>query len=515
MNSRIDLVQHLGASQELNLNLAPQLLQWLRILQLPATELSAIVSHELETNPALEADFDTAQPESADDSSIDTEASADPLDEPTHDREALDDRLQSLADIEEDWRDGSTGLSADVSAVESEEQGHRHLMDSIRTRTSLQEHLLKQLAYQGFCTEDRLLAEWIIGSIDTRGYLTASDAELAAMTGVAAEKVGSVVSHIQRFDPLGVGARTLQECLLLQMQHLNGSHETAKRIVRDFLIPAAQKNYALIARELNVDEERARSAVEYLASLNPSPGSAFEGDPVPCVIPDVVVTRRNGSYEVELTDDHIPRLRISGSCRLLLKQKSLSGGDLSYLRNKIRQATFLIDGIDQRKETLLKVAQQIVRIQSEYFDRFDGELQPLTMGRIARVIGVHETTVGRAVADKYMRTPRGVFEMRHFFRKGYRCRDGSGLTPESLKELITAMFDAEAPSAPLADLQVVRMLKKDRGLHMARRTVAKYREELGIPSSKERIRSAYGQAAGGRRKACVPQFSLSVERKTA
>jgi RNA polymerase sigma-54 factor len=494
LGMRLDLLQQAGVRQELALNLAPQLLQWLHILQLPTEQLSAMVQHEVETNPALELDGERE----ADELPVPDEDAGSEPDESLREAEAVEERLQALAEID-DWQADSRLEPRDASAEADDGEWHRYVMDSIRGRTSLHDHLLAQLACAGLAPGERGYAELVIGSLDERGYLTVELAELASLARTGDGEMARALGQVQALDPPGVAARDLRECLLLQLQHLNGSHELARRVVRDYLMAAAQKSFALIGRELGVGEEEVRSAIGLIAALNPAPGLAFDTRPTEYVSPDVVVTLRHGVYEVELVDEYVPRLRISASCRRLLAERALAGSDLAFVRRKMRQAAFLIQGIAERQSTLRKVAQQIVRIQREYLDGPPGELQPLTMAKVGRLIGVHETTVGRAAANKYMQTPRGLFEMKHFFRKGYGCRDGSGLTPEALKAVIGCLFRAEEPGRPLTDLDVVQRLAAERGLQMARRTVAKYREELNIPSSKERVRrlpAATFQAAG-------------------
>jgi len=490
MNLNLNLAQQPGVSQDLSLNMAPQLLQWLHILQLPVQDLRTMVHHELETNPALEVDYDPRDEAASASDWGDNEAGGEDVSrDPALDRVDLDDRIRVLAEIDDEWRDERRSMERDASAMESLKEWQQYVMDSIHGDASLREHLMRQIGCDGFAGNDRAIAELIVGSLDSRGYLTVTVDELAIMGGVTAGHAEEILGQVQKLDPYGVAARDLRECLLLQMQDLNGNHEVAKRIVREYLIPASQGNVSLIARELGVSEEEVAWALEFLSTLTPAPGEDFSGENAPYVSPDVIVTRRNGDYEIELADDHIPRLGISPDCRRLLDQKAMAGTDLSYLRRKIRQAAFLIQGIGERQQTLRKVAEQIVRVQREFLDSADGQMRPLTMVKVGRLLGVHETTVGRAVANKYVKTPRGVFEMKHFFRKGYRCRDGSGLTPELLKEELQGMFAAEDPANPLTDLQIVERLQKERGLRIARRTITKYRKELDIPSSKVRQRS--------------------------
>lgn len=491
MNLDMRLDQGQALSQQLNL--APQLLNWLRLLQCPTTELSAMVAHELESNPAIEADDEPG----------DTPTDSEPVEEPdwatepdssdaspTNEQEdaILDAKIEFLSEVENEWKyDSQHGTEGGSREEQSEKM--QFIMDSIVAGNSLQEHLLKQLSTFHFSQADQILAEFIIGSLDERGYLVTPLVELAELTGEQPKRLEQVLTHVQTLDPAGVGARDLRECLLLQLNPSLPNQALAYRLVKDHLEDLAEKNHEAIAATLHVGSEDLAEAAELVVTLDPQPGMAFSGKAVEYITPDLTVSPSNGSFVIELNDEHVPRLRISASCRSLLAQKTLSAEDRAYVRNKLRTASFLIQGISQRQETLKKVTREIVRVQREFFAREDGELKPLTMAKVASVIGVHETTVSRALASKYIDTPRGVFEMKHFFRSGYLCSDGSAMTPEAVKAMISDMIAGETEMMPLTDLEIVNSLK-EKGLHLARRTIAKYRDEIGIPASKERKKSA-------------------------
>jgi RNA polymerase sigma-54 factor len=292
-----------------------------------------------------------------------------------------------------------------------------------------------------------------------------------------------------------VAARDLRECLLLQLNEDRPGQALAIRLLRDHADVLTSSNPEAMARAAGCTEAEVREALNTLRGLQPEPGHTFSTTPTPYISPDVIVRRVNGQYVVELVDEQLPRLRLSNSCRRLLEDRKLGTEDLTYLRRKMRSATFLIQGIGQRQETLRKVAREIVRVQERFFDDPRNELLPLTMASIAARLGVHETTVSRALANKHIETPRGIFEMRHFFRAGYACDDGSAVTPERVKEFLAGMMDRENPVVPLTDLQMARLLR-NKGLKVARRTIAKYREEIEYPSSKERVRRRPKKAAG-------------------
>ncbi len=487
MSMEIGLYQGPTISQQLNL--APQLLQWLRLLQAPTTELSAMIQHEMETNPTLEAEDPILENESPkdDDGFADDAQSAAEAAEEAATENPLDEKLQFLSEIDSDWRSdySQTGAARKSSNSEDQEK-YQFIMDNIVASESLHDHLANQLTACNISKEEIRLAELVIGSLDGRGYLGVPLAELADLANVDVEQMEKALKQVQTLDPAGIGARDLRECLLLQLQPNRAEHQLAIRMLEECPELLSGVQFHEIARALNITEAEIASAVQVLAGLQAEPGRAFTAEQPQYVSPDVLLEKIDGEYVIELNDEQIPHLRISSSCRQLLKQKGLSSEDLSYLRRKMRSATFLIQGIGQRQETLKKVAREIVRVQRDFFDRAEGELVPLTMAGVAKIIGVHETTVSRALANKYIRTPRGLYELKYFFRSGYACADGSALTPDSVKEMIAGYVDHEDPSTPLTDLQMVQMLRL-KGLQVARRTIAKYREELGIDSSKQRI----------------------------
>jgi RNA polymerase sigma-54 factor len=477
----IGVFQSQGLSQQLNL--APQLLQWLRLLQVPTTELSSMVQHELETNPALELDETPVKPESdkSDDEGLEVQ------EDMTLDRSELEAKLEVLAGLDADWRADASKTASSSGSIQDEQERHQFVLDSAVADLSLQDHLLRQLPACGFSEAEHTLAELIIGSLDQRGYLVTSLPELAELSGVSLVVAERILGQVQDLEPAGIAARDLRECLMLQLKADHTEDSLPMILVRDHMEMLGEKRPAELAVLLKVSEQEISQALISIRALNPTPGNLFSRKPVQYVQADATISKDAGQYVVELNDECIPHLRLSADCRRLLEQKGLSSEDLAYIRRKIRNATFLIQGLGQRQETLRRVIQEVVRVQSDFFDRPEGELYPLTMVKVAGVLGVHETTVSRAIANKYVQTPRGLFELKHFFRAGYQCSDGSAVTPDGVKDMIAALIDEEDPSCPLTDLQIVGLLQK-KGLRLARRTVAKYRDELNIAASKDRIR---------------------------
>ncbi|MBI3985491.1 MAG: RNA polymerase factor sigma-54 [Lentisphaerae bacterium] len=479
MNFETKLTTEFGLGQQLNL--APQLLQWLKLLQLPTADLCTLVRQEMETNPSLEdEDSDGGDETDADAEPViaETDFAAEPT---SFDDKDIGEKFEMLGEWDNDWQKES-GPSSQPASSDDEEK-RQFMMDSISARTTLVEHLLGQLTVSTMAQEDRPLAELLIGSLDERGYLATPPAELAAAAGIPVEKLEAVLSVVQTFTPAGIGARDLRECLLLQIPDAKSLDAT---VVRDYLEALGRGQTAEIADVIGVTEEELLEARDRIVQMNPAPGRNFTDEQTRYITPDVILRKADGDYVVELNEPHLPRLRISAHCRRMLESNTLSAEDIAYLRKKIRAASFLIQGIRQRQETMKKVTREILFHQREFFETTAGALMPLTMARVAQTIGVHETTVSRAVSNKFIETPRGVFEMKFFFQAGYQCDDGSALIPAAVKELITNLINNENPGRPLTDLQLVDELKK-KGLHIARRTMAKYREELGIPSSKERL----------------------------
>jgi RNA polymerase sigma-54 factor len=478
-NLNVGFRSEVNVGQELRL--APQLLQWLNILQASSTDLTAMIQSELDSNPALEVDGPL--PESmASGSTTEADAPAEPKQEFEGER---DERWEHLAELDGEWREDAAGRMN--AGNDNDEQEYRdHLNESITRQTSLQEHLEAQLRLVDEPALDSELCGLLIGSLDERGYLTSSLTELAAIAGASEGRLEQALVVVQGMDPAGVGARDLRECLLLQLRAAKGS-DLVQTLVSEHLQAVARRQYRDLAALLVVREEEVREAVATIQALNPAPGARFARHTAEYVAPDAVVSRNGNGYVVDLTDQRIPRLRLSVSVRRLLEQENLGREELAYIRSKIRAATFLIQGISQRQDTLKKTVEQIVHFQGDFFGQSAGQLNALTMANVAHLVGVHETTISRAIANKYLKTPRGIFPMRHFFQAGFRCADGSRMTTQKVQDLLVAIIKAEDPCTPIMDRDIVLAMGKH-GLRVARRTVAKYREDLGIPASKDRQR---------------------------
>jgi len=468
------------------LSLAPQLLNWLQLLQAPTMELSAMIQHELEINPVLEIDRSATDPLDECPVNQPTETENDLRNNDTEfDDNNLNQRLETLAEIDQDWRDDyaqNRAASNNHSAEDNEK--HQFVLDSLVHNESLFSYLQKQLGQFDLTKEEMTLMTHLIGSLNDRGYLSASLVDLAEEVGATTQQMQHILKNVQRLNPAGIGARDLRECLMLQIEN---KETVAYRLLDECFDLLPERKLDEAADRLMIERSEIYQALTVIQALDPEPGLSVASAPTPYVEPDVFITQKEGAFCASTNDESTPRLRISPSCRMLLERGNLSADDLAYIRQKIRSGQFLIRGIHQRKETLLRVTNEILRVQRSFFHENDGEMVPLTMNKVAAIIGVHETTVSRAIANKYVSTPRGLISMKTFFKSGYRCADGSSWTPEKVKEVIDHLVMSEKPETPLTDLHISSELK-EKGLKVARRTIAKYREELGIPSSKERAK---------------------------
>jgi RNA polymerase sigma-54 factor len=477
MSANVRLYNEANLSQQLNL--APQLLNWLKVLQMPALELSQMVRTELNMNPALEV----AEPEGSDwDEDFGRERSSGEA-ETEFGESVVGERLESLAEIDSEWREADEPKLANSSYLQEK---HDFMMDHLVKGVSLTDELEQAIRLSDMDDEMSIRASTLVGYIDERGYLGVTLAELEESYGLSQQVWLEVLEQFQAVVPAGIGARSLQECMVLQLRAMGEDTALAERIVMHELELLVEEGVEAVATKTGLSLEAVEQAMNQMRMTDPEPGRMYQVRHVEEVNADLEIRLEQGGLRVELCDPYMPSLRLSGFCKRLLEQRQGSKDDLDYIRRKLRDATFLIQGISQRQETMLKVAGQIMRVQRDYLMTKDGELQPLTMNKVAAIIGVHETTVSRAIANKYVRTPRGMVEMRAFFKVGYRCADGSALTPERVKERMLVMIRDEVATSPLTDQQLADSFKKQ-GLKVARRTIAKYREELEIPSSKERL----------------------------
>ena len=358
-------------------------------------------------------------------------------------------------------------------------------MDSAAPPESLQEHLLRQLALTDLSETDRQAAELLIGHINEDGYLTVILEDLARSAGLEPDHLTAVLWVVREFDPLGVGSRDLTECLLYQIERDGRLASPAATIVRDYLDQLAAHQYAAIAKALKVSLDTVQQEAQYIATLEPRPGRRFSAETADYVVPEVFVQKVDNRYVVTLNEEHLPHIRISKQYRALMESSTTTPEVKQYIMEKIRSSAWVIKSIHQRQQTIRSIASEIVRVQAPFMEHGVKSLQPLTMSAVAQVLSIHETTVSRAVAGKYMQTPQGVYEMKYFFTPGYKTAGGESVSNKTIKDRIQQLVAAEDSSAPLSDQAIAQLLKAE-GVTVARRTVAKYREELRILPSHQR-----------------------------
>jgi RNA polymerase sigma-54 factor len=395
--------------------------------------------------------------------------------------------FQMLEKIGQDWRDHMSDTGGVRQTTSEEEERRQHFYDSLTTEVSLQQHLMEQ-AEMADCTPPVLEAlRYLIGSLDDRGYLTATVSDIALMANLPLPTVQEAAKLLKTFDPPGIGAENLGDCLLIQLNHQGRGKSVAARIVRDHFELLVRRRIPDLSRKMGLSPEVIQEAIEIIGTLDPAPGRRFAEDANRVVVPDVTVEKENGEWQVTLNQDYIPRLRLSSTYKDLIAKGRLSKQESDYLREKLRSGKFIINAIEQRQRTIERITREILKHQAEFFEEGVAKLKPLTMTQIADIIGVHETTVSRALANKYIKTPHGVFEMKFFFTSGYQSQAGEAVANTSVKEMIADIIAAEDPGQPRSDQEIVALLQ-EKGLKIARRTVAKYREELGLLPSNLRRR---------------------------
>ncbi|HAK06671.1 MAG TPA: RNA polymerase sigma-54 factor [Spartobacteria bacterium] len=467
--------QGMHQSQNLSLQqvLAPQLQQSLLILQAPLLELRNLVQQEMETNPVLEELPD--EPNS--DERNDAETASD---------EKFKEEFDKLAKLDDEWRDYMAQSGSYTGRSQEADDKRQFFFDSIATQETLQQHLMGQLNQTVLNTNDRKTAELIIGNIDDNGFLQTTPEEMALNTGIPKEDFENMLTLIQSFYPPGVGARDLRECLLIQLKREGKQSSLEYKIISEHMPDLGKRRFPEIARRMGISVEQVQKCANNIAQLDPRPGQVFAASPQNYVLPDVTVEKVNGDYQVILNGEQIPHLRISNTYKDIMAQDGNGNEVKDYIRDKIRSGKFLIKSIHQRQQTISNIAHQIVKRQRDFFEHGSAHLKPMTMVQIADVVGVHETTVSRAISGKYISTPQGVFEMKYFFTPGYQTATGESMSNTSVKGAILDLVKNEDGNSPLSDKEIVEILSQ-RGIPIARRTVAKYRTELNIlPSNMRR-----------------------------
>jgi RNA polymerase sigma-54 factor len=404
------------------------------------------------------------------------------------------DKIRGAIDFEpEAWAEDDSW--ADERRAEGGEYGYnqekRDFLEASVTRdATLWEHLEWQLSLAALPEEDRNLVRVLIGYVDENGYLSTPVTDIAQRLNLPVSRVEKILRILQTFEPTGVGARDLRECMLLQLEAKKGeAARMAHEVVLHHFVEIEKRRFQPLQKVLGCSNERFKEALDLLFSIEPKPGRSFGGEKVQPVVPDVAVEAVEGDYAVVLNDEGIPQLRISPYYRRLLKDKNaFNKAELkAYLEQKIHGAIWLIKNIEQRRKTIYRVTEAIFKIQRDFLDKGIAFLKPLTLKQVAEIVGMHESTISRVTSHKYVQTPRGLFELKFFFSSGLESDSGLDVSSLSVKNVIKELVGQESSDKPLSDQKIMKMLKES-GVLIARRTIAKYREEMKIPSASRRRR---------------------------
>jgi RNA polymerase sigma-54 factor len=456
--------------------LTPSLQQAIKLLPMSTLELSDLLNQEVVENPMLEeVQSDEQQP--PDGVTSDKTETGEDAASPKSDNWDDGDYAYFFGDyLDDGYRPRTQQEVKELPPIEN----------TLSTTASLADHLRWQLSLQSENDPTRDIGDAIIGNLDDDGYLVASVDEIAAMGGWPAEQVEAELRMVQAFDPIGVAARDLQECLWLQLRHLGQEETPAGKIVTDYLRLLQNHQVPEIAKKLGMTIDDLKPHIELIRHLDPKPGSRYNRNASPYVIPDVYVVKIEDQYVAMLNEEGLPQLRISPVYRRLLDKNAENSAETrAYVKDKFRSALWLIKSVEQRQKTIHKVATSIITFQKDFLDRGVEHLRPLVLRDVANDIGMHESTVSRVVTNKYMHTPQGVFELKYFFHSGISSSYGENVSSVTIKQRIRNIIGAEDARKPLSDSRIVSMLQQE-GLILARRTIAKYREELKIPTSNQR-----------------------------
>jgi RNA polymerase sigma-54 factor len=459
--------------------LAPQLIQSLQLLQVPVLELEQILKHELQVNPLLE-ETEELEEEEEEKEEEEEEEEEEPEEEIEEEPESIEDKID-WDDYLQDGYDGGYNVKAEP---ENEDLPERVPI----SRMTFSDHLLSQLRLTSLNDEEMQIGEFIIGNINERGYLTISLEEIARILDQPEDSCRRVLDVIQTFEPIGVGARDLRESLLIQLRGWQIDDPVAKALVEKHLEDIDKKSIAQLAKSLKVSPTQVQEALERISGLSPNPGFGYVASDPEVVVPDLLVEKVDDRYVAVLNDRNIPRLRVSPLYRSILTQSDNTNTETkNYIKDKLNAARWLIKSIDQRRSTMLKVMNYLIYAQRQFFEKGVSEMKPMTLQEVAEATGLHISTISRVVNNKYVQTPRGIFELKYFFGSKVESTNGEEVSSKSVKDKISKLVENEDPQKPLSDQKITNLLKEE-GLQVARRTVAKYREQLKIMPARFRKR---------------------------
>ena len=474
--------------------MTPQLQQAIKLLQLSTLDLQQEIQEALDSNPLLEVD-DNSDNDTVEKSKLDAEADAAATastDTSMDTNEALEkNELPDELPIDSTWDEYYSASSAPAPGPASNDD---ETVFQGETTDNIQDHLLWQMRLTPFSDVDRAIAVAIIDSIDESGYLTVTVEDILQSVNtedmeepVEVDEIECVLKRIQMFDPIGSGSRTPQECLLVQLKQFAPDTpwlKEAKILIEDYADLLGSKDYRTLMRKSRLKEDDLREAMRLLQTLNPRPGSALITQEPEYVIPDVSVTKKKGRWVVELNPDSLPKLSVNQQYAAMSRQ-ARNSSDSQFIRSHMQEAKWFIKSLESRNETLLKVANCIVQQQMGFFEHGPEMMKPMVLNDVAEMVDMHESTISRVTTQKYMHTPRGIFELKYFFSSHVATESGGECSSTAIRALIKKLVAAEKPSKPLSDSKIAQLLA-EQGIKVARRTIAKYRESLSIPPSNQR-----------------------------
>lgn len=472
----------LTIEQVQKLVMTPELIQAIQILQFNTHELDSYVQEQLLVNPVLEQAGEENLGARESDKHTDAE-----------EMRSRKDSESVSGDDDFDWReyikdrqydDISYRQWEDRSGEEKENTYEQYVSSDV----TLPEHLMFQLQFASSKKGCRRVGRYIIESLDENGYMTSTVEEISRATGAPVDKVEEVLDIIHGFDPVGVGARDLAECLIIQLKQKGQLTETFERVINEHLSDLADSRFGVVAKDMGISPKEVQNMGDIIRTLEPKPGRLFASQmDTKYIIPDVIIEKIDGEYVVTINDSSTPKLMVSSYYQKLLYQSEEDDKLAKYLSDRVNSAMWLIKSIEQRKQTIYNVVNAVVKYQKDFFDKGSKYLKTLTLKDIAEEVGIHESTVSRSINGKYLQCPRGVFEVKYFFSAGVSGSHGEGISSNSIKEFIKEIVDSEDHRSPYSDQDMVEMLK-EKGINISRRTVAKYRDEMNILSSSKRKR---------------------------
>lgn len=468
------LNQKLSLKQTAELRMTPQLQQAIKLLQLSRMELENAIRKEIDENPVLEEVSDSPEKVSAE------TVEAAPDTNPTVDRDPTkQDEFDWESYVENQNKPSPIGHAGDHDEIMNYE-------NIISAQQSLIDYLMWQVSLSGFNEEEKNHATILVNYIDDDGYLKTPFEEISKQENISVQDLEEILPFVQEFDPPGVGARDLAECLLIQAKHLQEDTHDIVELITNHLKDLEKKNYDKISKAMNRDIQDVVEMCKIIYDMDPKPGRAFMTQEPQYVTPDVYVYQVGDDFAISLNEEGLPRLRVSNLYKNILSGKDSNNVTQDYIKEKLKSAVWLIKSIHQRQRTIYKVTESIVKHQREFFEKGPAFIKPMILRDIANDVGIHESTVSRVTTNKYVHTPQGIFELKYFFNSGVSKTDGDSLASESVKLKIKDLVTKENPKKPLSDQEIVNKLKSE-GIQIARRTVAKYRDALGVlPSSKRK-----------------------------